>query len=76
MAVVKGDDLAGAGQGGGAELGLLAARRTGDPAATARLLHDLGCVLRDRRRHPETASIQRWLDHPGLAKPWWSELEL
>jgi tetratricopeptide (TPR) repeat protein len=25
---------------------------------------------------PETASIQRWLDHPGLPKPWWSELEL
>ena len=25
---------------------------------------------------PDTASIQRWLDHPGLKKPWWSELEL
>jgi hypothetical protein len=25
---------------------------------------------------PETVSIQRWLDHPGLPEPWWSELEL
>ena len=40
-----------------AELGLLAARRTGDPAATGRLLYDLGYVLRDRRRHPEPAAL-------------------
>jgi hypothetical protein len=25
---------------------------------------------------PDTARIQGWLDHPGLKKPWWGELEL
>jgi tetratricopeptide (TPR) repeat protein len=39
-----------------AELGLLAARRAGDRAATGRLLHDLGYVLRDRR-HPEATAL-------------------
>jgi tetratricopeptide (TPR) repeat protein len=41
-----------------AKLGLLAARRAGDRAATGRLLHDLGYVLRDRR-HPEAPALLR-----------------
>jgi tetratricopeptide (TPR) repeat protein len=40
-----------------AELGLRAARRAADPAATGRMLHDLGYVLRDRRRFPEATAL-------------------
>jgi tetratricopeptide (TPR) repeat protein len=40
-----------------AELGLRAARQAGDSAATGRMLHDLGYVLRDRRRFPKATDL-------------------